>query len=232
VKIFPRENEGLRYLTCFTKGNTEKKYDIVLQNEGYDLANIFSDENIFFKEIEIDNNSVGIFPSIRIFERTTPEKFNEIYDVLINRLIAAKKKIYVLRFAYEDLLVCKNIKKLFPDNNDVKLIQDDLNCIELENIIKRFDFVIASRYHSIIHSYKNGVPALVIGWATKYRELLKTFSQQDYLFDVRNSIEPDKINTKLETLLNNYNQESEEIRRRHKQILSERSVFDCIVLDQ
>lgn len=226
VKIFPRENEGLRYLCCFTKGNIEQSYDIVLQNLGYNLANIYSEKNIEFNDIQIEQNSVVIFPSIRIFERTTPEKFYGIYKELINRLIAANKKVYIMRFAYEDLAVCKSIKQLFPHNRDVRLIPSDLNCIELENIVKQCDFIIGSRYHSVIHSYRNGVPALVIGWATKYFELLKDFGQLDYLFDVRNDIEINEINDKVGKLLNNYYHEREKILAKLQQILNERSIFD------
>jgi colanic acid/amylovoran biosynthesis protein len=229
MKIFPRESEGLNYLRCFTGSNVEKRHDVVFQNEGYNLSNIYSDENIQLEIIQIDQNSVGIMPSIRIFERTTPEKFYEIYEVLINRLIDSKKIVYIMRHAFEDLEVCKNIKKRFSSNKDVRFIPDDLNCIEIENIVKQFKIVIASRYHAIVHSYKNGVPVLAIGWATKYFELLKAFGQQDYLFDVRNAIEIDEINDKLEKLLYNCNQERERILKKLRQILNRGSIFDIFL---
>jgi colanic acid/amylovoran biosynthesis protein len=105
------------------------------------------------------------------------------------------------------------------------LIQDDLSAIELENIIRQFNFVIASRYHSIIHSYKNGIPALVIGWATKYFELLENFNQLDYFFDIRKSIDINKINNKLDNLIQNYKYEKEKIADKMK-ILIKENIFN------
>ena len=107
------------------------------------------------------------------------------------------------------------------------MITDDLSAIELENIIKQFDFVIASRYHSIIHSYKNGIPALVIGWATKYFELLENFDQLDYFFDGRDSINIDEINKKLDKMIRNYKYERTKIINKMN-ILNKENIFDTV----
>ncbi|MBA7555618.1 hypothetical protein ES705_48294 [subsurface metagenome] len=209
-RIFPREKEGLICVHKFTKKNVEQNYDIVLQNKGYNLANIYNKE-VYFKEMKIESNSVGIIPNLRVIERVNQDEIYSIYRSLINRLIDAKKTVYIIRHSYEDLEICEKIKNLFPDNKSVRLISEDMNAMELENIIKQFDFVIASRYHSIIHSYKNGIPALVIGWATKYFELLENFDQIDYFFDGRDSIYIDEINNKIDKLIRNYKYEREKI---------------------
>jgi colanic acid/amylovoran biosynthesis protein len=212
-KIFVRENEGLMYVRLFTKDNVEKSYDLVLQNNGYHLANVFRDSNdIKFKDIQIDQNSVGIIPNLRIIQRINPDEFYMIYKVLINQLIDGKKNVYILRHAIEDLEIIKKIKQLFPDNENIHLIDTDLTCIELEKTLKQFDFVIASRYHSIIHSYKNEVPGLIIGWATKYFELLESFDQQDYFIDIRKGVNIDIISKKLDKLLRNYENERKKIK--------------------
>jgi len=191
-KIFVREKEGLKCVCKFSKKNVQKAYDIVLQSKGASLSNIYNG-NVHLKDVEIEPNSVGIIPNLRVIERANPGEIYSAYSSLINKLIGAQKTVYILRHSYEDLGVCKEIKSLFPHNESVKLIPDDLNAIELESIIKQFDLIIASRYHSIIHAYKNGVPAVVIGWATKYFELLDDFGQLDYFFDCRNNIRIDEI---------------------------------------
>jgi len=224
-KIFVRENEGLKCITKFTKKNVEKNYDIVLQNKRYDLANIYNEE-IHFKDIKIEPNSVGMIPNLRVIEREDPNKIYSIYNSLVNRLTNAKKIVYILRHSYEDLEVCEKIKSLFLDNKNVKLISDDLNTIELENIIKQFDFVIASRYHSILHAYKNGIPALVIGWATKYFELLKEFNQLDYFFDCRNGIDINEIKSKTDKMMRNYKYEREKIIKKTNIISKKRNTFE------
>lgn len=224
IKVLVREKEGIEYVNKFTKINVEKAYDIVLQSKEYNLSNIFS-KDILIKDMKIKSNSVGIIPNLRVVEMMDSEKIYLIYEKLISTLLKAQKTVYLLRHSYEDLEICENIKNLFPNDEDVILILDDLNAIELENIIRRFDFVIASRYHSVIHSYKNGVPALVIGWATKYFELLRNFDQLDYFFDCRNYISIDEINNKTDNMVNNYCFERERIINKLNN-LNKKNVFD------
>jgi len=225
-KIFPREKEGLECVYKFRKKNVEKKYDIVLQNQGYNLTNIFK-KKVNLRNIKIEDNSIGIIPNTRVVERVNSKEICSIYKLIIEKLINTKKSVYILRHSYEDLIICEKIKKFFSNNKNVILISDDLNAIELENIIKQFDFVIASRYHSIIHSYKNGVPALVIGWATKYFELLKDFDQLDYFFDCRDGMNIDEIGDKIDKLVKNYKYENKKIIYKINSMQKE-NIFDIL----
>ena len=226
-RIFPREKEGLECVYKFRRKNVEKKYDIVLQNQGYNLANIFK-KKVNLKNIEIENNSVGIIPNLKVVERINSEETYPIYKLIIKKIINAKKSVYILRHSHEDLVICEKIKKFFPNNKNVILISDDLNSIELESIIKQFDFVIASRYHSIVHSYKNAVPALVIGWATKYFELLKDFDQLGYFFDCRDGININEINDKIDKLVQNYKYEKKKIIYKINSMQKE-NIFDIFI---
>ena len=223
-KIFVREKDGIKWIYKFTRKNVEKKYDIVLQNQGYSLTNIFK-KKVNLKNIEIENNSVGIIPNLRVIENANSDEIYSIYNSLIHRLIDAKKTVYILRHSYEDLEVCEKIYNFSSKAKSIRLIPDDLSAIELENIIKQFDFLIASRYHSIIHSYKNGVPALVIGWAMKYFELLENFDQIDYFFDGRDRIDMCAINNKIDKLIGNYKYESKKIIDKMNAI-SKENIFD------
>jgi coenzyme F420-reducing hydrogenase beta subunit/polysaccharide pyruvyl transferase WcaK-like protein len=226
-KIFVREKEGLRCVREFSKKNVEKSYDIVLQNEELNLSNIYVGD-IHFEDIKIEPNAVGIIPNLRVIERANPDEIYPAYSLLINRLIAAQKTVYILRHSHEDLEICKKIKVVFPSTESVKLISDDLNAIQLENIIKQFDFVVASRYHSIVHAYKNGVPALVIGWATKYSELLDGFGQLDYFFDCRSNINIDKVGNKLNKMMQDYKQEGERIINKMNILVNKENPFDML----
>ena len=225
-RIFPREKEGLAWVRKFTKKNVEQNHDIVLQTKQYNLSNIYN-KNLYPKHITIKPHSVAIIPNLRVIEKTNPDDIYLVYASLIKRLINANKTVYLLRHSYEDLEICKKIKNNYLDNNCVQLIPDDLNAFELENILKQFDFVIASRYHSVIHSYKNGVPALVIGWATKYFELLEDFDQSDYYFDVRDGININEINNKLDKMIQEYTCEKDIIINKMDFITKE-SIFDIL----
>lgn len=223
-KIFAREKEGVNSVRKFTK-NVEKNYDIVLQNKNYDISNIYK-ENIQLRNIKIKPNSVGIIPNLKVIERSFSNDIYSIYVQLINTLVDAEKNVYIVRHSYEDLDICEKIKSFFLNNKKVKIISADLNAFELENVITKFEFVIASRYHSVIHAYKNGVPALVIGWATKYLELLESFDQFDYFFDIRKKIDVETMRNKLKEMMHNYIFERGKITNKINKIQKKESVFN------
>lgn len=218
--ICPREEAGVNVLRKYLKRNIEKHPDIVLQNDGYEISNIFSDSPVL-EEVKIKADSVGIVPNQRVMERTDKEELMEVYETLINSILSSGKMVYIVRHSHEDLDICTSIKARFIDNSAVTLISKDFNAIELENIIRQFDFIIASRYHAIIHAYRNTVPAMVIGWANKYRELLKDFRQLNYYFNCRNPIRDTEITARLGELTKNYKQESQTITRVLAQIRTE-----------
>jgi coenzyme F420-reducing hydrogenase beta subunit/polysaccharide pyruvyl transferase WcaK-like protein len=223
-KIFVRENEGVNSVRKITE-NVEKSYDIVLQNKNYNINNLYRD-NIHLKDIKIQHSSVGIIPNSKVLDRAGSNEFYALYVQLINRLIDSEKNVYIVRHSYEDLEICEKIKSFFADHKNVTLISDDLTALELENIVSQFDFVIASRYHSIIHAYKNGVPALVIGWATKYFELLESFGQLGYFFDVRKGIDAKKMSNKLNKMILNYEDERKKIANKTAHIQSKENIFN------
>ena len=226
-RVYPREEAGVNSLKKFLKGDMERYPDIVLQNDSYEMSHIFIGEPEL-EYIEVKSNSVGIIPNLRVNERTVSNDLVKVYETLINNLLKAGKTVYVVRHSHEDLELCTRIKNQFYDNHDVILIPRDLNAIQLENIIRQFDFIVASRYHSIVHAYRNAVPALAIGWSNKYYELLKDFGQLDYYFDCRNPIDATEINIQLEKLINNRKQESSVIKSHLAQIrkLNVFNVFD------
>ena len=149
-KIYIREKEGLNYVSKYTTKNIEHEYDLVLQNKDQNLSNIYNTQ-ISFNNMKIEANSVGIIPNARVMERANEDEIYSIYESLVNILIGANKTVYILRHSFEDLKICEEIERSFFDNKNVKVIYDDLNIFELEYVIKQFDFLITSRYHSIVY---------------------------------------------------------------------------------
>lgn len=209
-KVFVRENDGVRYLKQFRKTNIKKTYDIVLQKKPYNIFNLFK-KKVNFRNLTILKNSVGLIPNIKIIKKSKLNDIYPIYYILIKKLIACNKTVYILKHSLEDFEICEHLKDFFKNNKNVVLISDDLNVFEIEDIVKEFDFMIASRYHSIIHAYKNNIPVLAIGWARKYYELLKTFNQLDYYFDINENIVKKNIVGKLEKMILNYKNEKTKI---------------------
>ncbi|MFO7792177.1 MAG: Coenzyme F420 hydrogenase/dehydrogenase, beta subunit C-terminal domain [Candidatus Saliniplasma sp.] len=226
-KIFPREKKGVESIKEFTRENVEHARDIVLMNKGYDLDNILS-EQFEFKNFEILQNSVGIVPNSQIMKRGEPEQIYSIYEAMIQELLQSKKVVYILRHSHEDFEICRNIKGSFSDNDDVRFIAAELNAVELEDIITELDFIIGSRYHSIIHAYKNRIPALVLGWAVKYKELMEDFDQLEYHFDSRDLLDKKKVLEKLKRLMKRYPTEKKVLDSRLKQIHKNKTVFEKV----
>jgi polysaccharide pyruvyl transferase WcaK-like protein len=228
-KIFMRETAALEYVKKFAKSNVEQSHDIVLHNDEYQFSNIYS-KKMSFKKVPIIPNSVGIIPSVRVAEKINPNLFFDAYKSMIDLLVGNDITAYILRHSQEDLKICRDIKGLFNKDERVKLIQDDLNAIELENVLEQFDFVIASRYHAIIHSYKKGVPALIIGWARKYSELVREFGQMDYYFDCKTKLDMNDLNARLNRMIENRAYEKEKIMCK-VQSISHQNIFDMLKND-
>ena len=186
-KIFAREHEG--YLMLKELIGDDKivdSYDMVLQTAEIDMNRVFV-EPPAVDDIEISTaNNVAIIPNMRTFEHGSKEAILNLYSGAIKLLTEKGKNIYLISHSAEDIAVCREIKSQFDTNEAVRLIEDKINTWNFDALIRKFDFAIASRFHSIVHSYKAGVPCIALGWATKYKELLKALGQEKYLFDVRN----------------------------------------------
>ena len=46
---------------------------------------------------------------------------------------------------------------------------------EMVNVVRDARIVISSRYHGLVAAFANGVPAIAVGWASKYDDLLSEF---------------------------------------------------------
>jgi len=46
-------------------------------------------------------------------------------------------------------------------------------------LVGRFDYLVGSRFHSLVFGLSQGVPCMALSWSHKYRELLRTFGLAD-----------------------------------------------------
>jgi len=217
-KIYAREEKAYEYVKKYSSKNLHLSRDIVLCNDNYIKENIFSND-FKINKYDILENSVAIIPNIKVYERVNEDEFYKLYKKIISRLLTEGKNVYILRHSFEDLEICKRIKELFNNQEAVRLIVDDLSCLGLENIIKNFDFVVASRYHSVVHSYRNSIPVLCIGWANKYYELLDIFSQLNYFCRVNKEIDENAIIQGLDKIINDFKYEKSVISSKRLELL-------------
>lgn len=228
-KVCIREKEGFDLVTGrYGLTNTILCRDLVLNNKGIDLSNIYRIQ----PELDIPkikSDSVCIIPNTRNESVGDKNKIFELYSCMISRLKEKKKTIYIMMHSSQDAELCREIKRAHADDPNIILLDKDYSCIEFSEIVKQFDFVIASRYHSIVHAYKNGIPCLVLGWATKYSELLKQFGQLDYMFDFRGNVDTESLLTAMDKLSEARDDESKRIMNELGRIQQD-NVFDIIKL--
>lgn len=227
--IYAREQQGYNLLTQkIGLKNVKKENDIVLNSKSIDL-------NLVYKcvprisQFDIKSNSVAIIPNARNSRVSSESILLECYRILINKLLEHNKNVYILRHSNMDVDICNKIYNMFSETN-VVLFKNELSCIEFGSVVEKFDFVIASRFHSVVHSYKNSVPCLTLGWAIKYLELHKLFHQEKYCFDVRDNLDISKLSNATEYLMNNYSKEKEIIFKELKEV-QKHNIFDDINLE-
>lgn len=212
--VFARETDGLNKIQPFNK-MAKLNYDIVLQsNIEYDLQNIFKHEHKREPKLpKIDSNAVAIIPNEKALLHGNESELLNLFNKIIQELLCRNMRVYLLPHSHEDAVICKRLKSTFSHENMVSLITDEYNCIELEFIISKFMFVVASRYHSIVHAYRKSVPVIALGWAEKYQELLSSFGQDLYLFDVRKNPDIDKFINAIDDMIKNHKKNVSEIKQ-------------------
>jgi colanic acid/amylovoran biosynthesis protein len=227
TKIYAREQEGYDLLKeKFALNNIEKSYDMVLLNKQLNLSNVFKTIPII-PNFEDKKRGIGIVPNKENFRHGKTDEVLALYKNMINHLLEKDQTVYIARHSYDDLEACRTIKSLFQKNENVILIDEELSPMAFDELVNRFNFLIGSRFHSIVHSYKNAVPCIAIGWATKYHELLATFEQSDYIFDVREQIDNHKLLESIDKLLDTHERESKHIQNKLEMIQSV-NIFDAI----
>lgn len=211
-RIFARETEGYNLLTKkYGLNNVFLAADLVLSSQS-EYSNVYCTIPPL-EEIPIKENSVGIIPNTKTFEFGDRSRILELYRDVIYKLLSQGTFIYVLRHSSEDLAICKEIKAMFEDEPNVVLLEQDFSARDYCELVKSMAFIVASRYHSLVHAYKEGIPCLALGWAIKYQELLRLFDQEQYVFDVCKDFNPTQFMKKLDEMIENHGIEAQKIQK-------------------
>jgi len=226
--IYAREQSGKQMLMEeIHLKNVELSTDLVLQNSGIDFANIYK-KDLKIEIPGIEKNSVGIVPNIQCFNHGNREKNLAIYKAIINELLKRGKSIYIFRHSKEDYEICKLIASCFDGNKLVKLIEKEFSCLEYDQFVKGFEFIVCSRYHGIVHAYRNYIPCLAMGWAVKYSELAQNVCQSEYVFDITaDNCTEETVIKAMQALICNLQFEKNVIREQIVRIQRD-NCFNCI----
>ena len=226
--IFAREQEGYDALVnTYGLSNVRLAPDLVLSNKGIEIDQVFR----VCPEIElpeIDQNSVAVIPNSMNFQASNRETVMLMYVGIIEKLLDMRKQVYLLSHSAMDAQLCKDIKMKFADHKKVVLLEKDFSCLEFNELVNKFDYLVASRFHSIVHAFKNGVPCIALGWATKYYDLLQLFGQEMYVFDVRKQNGAEAMFDGIEHMNEHYTEEALKIRN-GLSVVQKGNVFDALL---
>lgn len=183
---FAREKEGVEFIKRIAPlSNLELSDDLVLQNK-----NIEKIKNQYYSmDFPIADNSVGVIPNRRLIEQVSENVTMACFCAAVEQIRKRGRTVYIISHAEDDKSLCDKIKQNFCNDSGVIVVPKTLSSFEFQKLAAKFQYVVASRFHSIVHSYKEGTPAVALGWAVKYKELLGKFDQQDYLVEVKSGAE-------------------------------------------
>ncbi|MBS1401775.1 MAG: polysaccharide pyruvyl transferase family protein [Oscillospiraceae bacterium] len=229
--IFAREQEGYDALVnTYGLKNVRLAHDLVLSNKGIDLADVFvSVPPLDLPEIK--PNSVAVIPNSMNSSVTDQDTVFAIYTNAIKALLDRGKTVYLLSHSAMDSALCGKLKEPFKSNENVILLGQDFSCLEFNELVKEFQYMVASRFHSIVHAFKNGIPCIALGWAAKYHDLLKLFNQEQYVLDVRTKIGAAQVLATIEKMDCHYLEESAKIQDGLAAV-QEQNVFDILTQHQ
>ncbi len=233
--IFAREEGGYGLLTEeMALNNVGVSADLVLQSRNFDIRVIadITKINTYIPEV-VTSGNVAVIPNEKVLDHAVnAEEYYNVYKTIIKHLLDMGKNVYFIWQSKEDLKICRNIIAMFSDNN-IFLVDEELNFWQYEKYIENFDYVVASRFHSIVHAYKHGIPCIGLGWAEKYQSLFSSCKQQDYVFDVEDTGRFDYIVKAIDAMESAYIDESNIIKKNVERI-QKYNCFDILfkVMDQ
>lgn len=205
--IFARERQGYEEMReKYHLENIQLSKDLVLQNKSLDLESIYTGVPDFSKYHISEQNAVAIIPNAKTYIFGNKQEILKMYKEVIDYLIQLGKKVYIVCHS-NDQEVSDDIYTMYKEKESVILYDKEIDCIGYSALVQNFQYVIASRYHAIVHAYKENIPCIAIGWAEKYKELLNSFQQEQYIFDVREGIDVSTLKEAIVQMDANYQKE-------------------------
>lgn len=183
--IFTREQYGYDELMgYFGLDNLRRSTDMLLIDNNFDLSNVCS--RFYRPEIpEItEGNNVAIIPNAHCFDKKYYEHSLDLYNKIFDVLKTAKKNVYIVCQASSDMDICKELASNFRMYDNIHLIERELDSVEFDMFLKKFEFIISSRFTACVQAYRNYLPVLLLGHGVKYNDLTELLGQEDFYFDV------------------------------------------------
>jgi colanic acid/amylovoran biosynthesis protein len=124
---------------------------------------------------------------------------NGFYPVLIEHVFSEA-------FHEQDMICINEITALLPKETNYAVFSDlSLNCRQMKGIYSCFDYIIGTRFHSMIFSLMEGVPGIAITYGgNKGQGIMQDIGLGEYALSME-SITGEKLIKKFQSVLDNKN---------------------------
>jgi len=114
----------------------------------------------------------------------------------------------------DDRLAIAEVMKRLGENENVCWINQDFTCEELQSLYSELDFMVGTRFHSVIFSLTSGVPSLAIGYGgNKAGGIMGDFEMDEYTVPI-DHLTPELLSQTFEKL----SQNRERIRKKLREL--------------
>ncbi|MCJ7523872.1 MAG: polysaccharide pyruvyl transferase family protein [Candidatus Aminicenantes bacterium] len=152
---------------------------------------------------------IGVAPNMRVFERMTGQGTDNPYLQAMVKLIdhcLSKHDVDIVlqaseieshAFSLDDRYLCSLVAASVSRPDRCFMTHEPLSAELTKALIGRFEFLIGSRFHSLVFGFSQGIPALAVSWSHKYRELFAQFEMGDYVQECQ-EVDADELIMKFE----------------------------------
>lgn len=147
---------------------------------------------------------IGISPNMKVYERVHGTGSGNLYLQALVKLVnhcLEKHDIDIVLQANEidegsirkdDRYLCSHINAAVNTPDRCFMTRQSLTSEATMALIGRFDYLVSSRFHSLVFGFSQGVPSIAVSWSHKYRELLGLFGMENYVQECRD-IDPNRL---------------------------------------
>jgi len=193
--IFTRDSISYHHLT-----------DLVGERQNIRIAPDFTNllEGIVPDYFDEEKHRFCLIPNYRMIDKTC-KKQSEAYPTFMIKcakyLLAKEHKPFILvHEGVEDIMLAKKISE--GTGRNLPIIQEN-NPLKIKGILGACQGTIGSRYHGLVSSLSQGVPALSSGWSHKYKMLFQDYGFPEGMLGVDATAE--EIHSKIEILISDTN---------------------------
>ena len=196
--VYAREKKSYRYLKRAKIAPTS------IIRQSVDIAFLFDTSQSGANPFKILNKTrltksaqpfISITPNMRIYEKVAENNACNRYETLLvelTRYLLKSTDYNVVLIPHEsptlnahnDSYLCSSIASRVNCHGRVTVLSDSLSAAEVKEIIGESDFLIASRYHSLVAGLSKRVPVVALGWSHKYDELMEMVGLSEFGVDV------------------------------------------------